>query len=225
MKRLLTLLLLFCLTVANKGEGAGTVVKTIGNKANVRDSEGAGTTTLTSSDLRDQFFNLSASRTVKLPSTGVAKGERWTFKNVGTGGYTLSIQPSGVSVTMAAISSVNSTTEAVALVAAPTGTADWAMSVDSMPACSQGYVLVPKDNVFTFRDFCVMKYHAKLNGTTQKAESLAASAPWVSIPQPAAAEKCKEVGTHLITNAELMTVARNIGRQPLMISMQRLASS
>ena len=76
--------------------------------------------------------------------------------------------------------------------------------------CATGYVLVPADGVFTFRDFCVMKYHATLNGTTQKAESLAASAPWVTITQPAAIEKCREVGTHLITNAEWMTVARNI---------------
>ena len=76
--------------------------------------------------------------------------------------------------------------------------------------CSAGYVLVPADGVFTFRDFCVMKYHATLNGTTQKAESVAASVPWATITQPASAEKCKEVGTHLITNAEWMTIARNI---------------
>jgi hypothetical protein len=77
-------------------------------------------------------------------------------------------------------------------------------------ACATGYILVPADGVFTFRDFCVMKYHATLNGTTQKVESLAASTPWVSITQPAAIEKCKEVGTHLITNSEWMTIARNI---------------
>jgi hypothetical protein len=52
-------------------------------QANVRDSEGAGTTTLTSFDKRHQVFNLSASRTVVMPSAGILKGEKWILENRG----------------------------------------------------------------------------------------------------------------------------------------------
>lgn len=55
------------------------------NTANIRGSEGAGTTTLTSSDLRTQVFNLSASRTVVLPTTGILAGEVWVLKSSGAG--------------------------------------------------------------------------------------------------------------------------------------------
>lgn len=49
--------------------------------SNVRASEGAGTTVLTSSDLRSQIFNLSANRIVRLPSTGVPQGDTWEIIN------------------------------------------------------------------------------------------------------------------------------------------------
>jgi hypothetical protein len=47
---------------------------------NVRSIEGAGTTTLTSSDNRIQIFNLSAARTCILPSSGVKAGEKCVIK-------------------------------------------------------------------------------------------------------------------------------------------------
>lgn len=46
-----------------------------GVPGNVRATEGAGTTTLTRDDYRSQIFNLSAARTVVLPTTGIKKGE------------------------------------------------------------------------------------------------------------------------------------------------------
>lgn len=46
----------------------------------VRDSEGAGTTTLTSADERTQIFNLSAARTCQLPSANIKKGDKWIVK-------------------------------------------------------------------------------------------------------------------------------------------------
>lgn len=99
-----------------------------GATVNVRDSEGAGTTTLTSTDSREQIFNLSAARTVKLPSAGITKGDKWTFKNVASGDYALTIQPSGASTTLAVVNSIYSTAEAVALVNSPSAAADWAVS-------------------------------------------------------------------------------------------------
>lgn len=50
--------------------------------SNIRASEGAGTTTLTVSDLRHQVFNLSASRTVQLPTTSVKAGEVWHLAGI-----------------------------------------------------------------------------------------------------------------------------------------------
>lgn len=122
MKKLLTLLLLlFSIT----GYGAGTVVKKIESiRANVRSSEGAGTTTLVYTDAKEQIFNLSAARTIVLPSTGVKKGDKWTIKNISSGGYLASVQPSGSATTIASLG-LNQSSEFVALVDTPTAVADW----------------------------------------------------------------------------------------------------
>lgn len=61
-------------------------------QANVRASEGAGTTTLVAADARHQIFNLSAARTVVLPSAGIIKGEKVVLEN--TGAFDLSMQSS-----------------------------------------------------------------------------------------------------------------------------------
>jgi len=82
-------------------------------------------------------------------------------------------------------------------------------------SCATGFVLVPADNKFTFRDFCVMKYHAGQNATTTLPESVAADLPWVSITAILAYSMCSEIGTHLITPYEWMTIARNIEATPI----------
>jgi hypothetical protein len=51
-------------------------------RSNIRASEGSGTTTLTKDDIPHQVFNLSAGRTVKLPSTGVKAGDIWKIENL-----------------------------------------------------------------------------------------------------------------------------------------------
>lgn len=66
-----------------------------GVPANVRATEGAGTTTLTRDDNRTQIFTLSANRSVTLPSTGVKAGEIWTFQNKSA--FTLSFAASDTS--------------------------------------------------------------------------------------------------------------------------------
>jgi hypothetical protein len=58
-----------------------TLTKIISNGPNVRSSEGAGTTTLTSSDNPHQIFNLSAARTLVMPTTGVPAGARYIVEN------------------------------------------------------------------------------------------------------------------------------------------------
>jgi hypothetical protein len=52
--------------------------------ANIRASEGAGTTTLTRDDNRVQVFNLSAARTVVLPTTGIKAGDVIVLRNRST---------------------------------------------------------------------------------------------------------------------------------------------
>lgn len=90
------------------------------SNGNVRASEGAGTTTLTSSDNQTQTFNLSADRTVKLPTTGIAKGDIWTMVNPNQ--FALTIQSSGANNI---IKSWGAKAVLQANVATPTAAADW----------------------------------------------------------------------------------------------------
>ncbi len=84
--------------------------------------------------------------------------------------------------------------------------------------CPTNYVPVPHNNaVGTTVDFCVAKYEMKCNtasgtGCSGSPISQAANQPWVSITQANAKAACAGIGTqyHLITNAEWMTIARNI---------------
>lgn len=85
--------------------------------------------------------------------------------------------------------------------------------------CPANYIPVPKNTVVgTTVDFCVSKYEMKCNNDTTGAActgspvSMAANQPWVNITQGNAKAACSTLGGayHLITNAEWMTIARNI---------------
>ncbi|MDP2664082.1 MAG: LamG-like jellyroll fold domain-containing protein, partial [bacterium] len=104
-------------------------------------------------------------------------------------------------------------------------------------ACPSGYVWVSGDPLFGTNDFCVMKYEAKYDCTgdgtgdtaaacsaladsglgldwrdvaqaSSSVVSTADGAPIVHITHPQAVSACPS-GTHLITNDEWMTIARN----------------
>ena len=79
--------------------------------------------------------------------------------------------------------------------------------------CPSGYVPVPHDNIYTFEDFCVMKYEAKNSGGDPVSQT--SGNPWVSIYQYDARAECESLGEnyHLITNAEWMTIGTNIAKQ------------
>lgn len=62
-------------------------------KANYRGTEGAGTTTLASTDNSQQAFLLSAARTCVLPTTNVVAGEVWEISSEGE--FDLTINASG----------------------------------------------------------------------------------------------------------------------------------
>ncbi len=82
------------------------------------------------------------------------------------------------------------------------------------------WVEVLGSGTFSTSDFCVMKYEAKEDSsgacpdgdTVNCPISQASSSPWVSINQTNAQIECESLGEgyHLITNAEWMTIARNI---------------
>ena len=82
-------------------------------------------------------------------------------------------------------------------------------------SCPAGFINVPGSATYGQSDFCVMKYEAKNVGGV--ATSVAAGAPWVSIPQTNAsstndatdlsAAACS--GCHLITESEWLTIAQN----------------
>lgn len=67
----------------------------ITSNTEVRATEGAGTTTLTVLDVRPQMFDLTANHTVKLPTTGIFKGDVWTMSNPNA--FTLFVQASDAS--------------------------------------------------------------------------------------------------------------------------------
>jgi len=89
-------------------------------------------------------------------------------------------------------------------------------------SCPSGYVLVPGNSDFGTSDFCVMKYEAQLcdatcvsagNGARAQAVSIQGGSPWTDVSWYDAREACRRSGDHLITNAEWMTIARNIEAQ------------
>ncbi|MEA3514679.1 MAG: SUMF1/EgtB/PvdO family nonheme iron enzyme [Nanoarchaeota archaeon] len=83
----------------------------------------------------------------------------------------------------------------------------------SAGSCPANWVLVPGSATYSTSDFCVMKYEAKNVGGN--ATSQADGTPWASITQTNAIAECASLGAgyHLITNAEWMTIARNIEQQ------------
>jgi len=91
--------------------------------SNIRASEGAGTTTLTSSDVHDQTFNLSAARNVDLPTTGITAGQVWTMRER-TGSFALQVRSSGGNNIIAV---KKGTAALVALQNTPTTAAHWAI--------------------------------------------------------------------------------------------------
>lgn len=135
----------YTLTLPADDGGSGQVLSTDGSgvlswvassalTANVRSSEGAGTTTLTSSDNRYQIFNLSAARTCQLPTTGVNAGDVWEIENqtaLSSSDFSLTITASGGSaLTVANGANVDATirngyVRLVALQATPTTPAHW----------------------------------------------------------------------------------------------------
>ena len=82
-------------------------------------------------------------------------------------------------------------------------------------SCPPGYIRVPGNSLYQTKDFCVMKYEAKTGSSTVAATTQAAGAPQAVITQPNAITACSlnGAGYGLISNAEWMTIARNIEAQ------------
>ncbi len=91
-------------------------------------------------------------------------------------------------------------------------------SIGSDIECPDGYISVPGNEVYSTptvgASFCVMKYDASREGSTAK--SRVGGLPWVNINREAAKAACAAngAGYHLITNAEWMTIARDIEATP-----------
>jgi formylglycine-generating enzyme required for sulfatase activity len=81
--------------------------------------------------------------------------------------------------------------------------------------CPTGYIKVPGNSLYQTKDFCVMKYEAKTGSGTVAATTQAAGLPRVNINQTDAITSCSlnGAGYALISNAEWMTIARNIEAQ------------
>ena len=73
------------------------------------------------------------------------------------------------------------------------------------------WVAVPGDGVYGTSGFCVQKYiPSNVSGAPT---SQTGTTPWVSINQDDARTACANIGAHLITNPEWMTIAANIASQ------------
>jgi len=81
--------------------------------------------------------------------------------------------------------------------------------------CPTGYIKVPGNSLYQTKDFCVMKYEAKVGSSTVAATTQAAGTPQASISQIDAITACSLNGSGygLINNREWMTIARNIEAQ------------
>ena len=80
--------------------------------------------------------------------------------------------------------------------------------------CPTGFIIVPGNQKYNTKDFCVMKYEAKfVNGVPT---SQVDNTPWVDIPQIYAVDVSKRAcdGCHLITENEWLTIAQNIMSVP-----------
>ena len=75
--------------------------------------------------------------------------------------------------------------------------------------CPENWVKVPGSSTYGTTNFCVMKYEASNDGSGN-AISDTATTPWAEISQLAAITECSDIGGHLITNNEWMTIARNV---------------
>lgn len=97
------------------------------NTANIRASEGTGTTTLTASDNPYQVFDLTADRTVQLPTTGVLQGAIYTMEER-TGEFSLLVESSnGDDLSLVSGSSARF----IALQNTPTTSSHWDISQDA----------------------------------------------------------------------------------------------
>ena len=81
-------------------------------------------------------------------------------------------------------------------------------------SCPQNFVVVPGNNAFGTKDFCVMKFEAKRVGSTNVPISKPDDYPWANISQADAKNFSKNISycenCHLITDAEWLTIAHNI---------------
>jgi hypothetical protein len=89
------------------------------------------------------------------------------------------------------------------------------LSAPPVISCPSGYIPVPANSsVGTTSGFCVMKYEAK--NVAGVATSQATLTPWVNISHDDAKAACSALGADydIISNAEWMTVAREIEKTP-----------
>lgn len=80
--------------------------------------------------------------------------------------------------------------------------------VENSIECPTNYAFVYGNPDLGTNDFCVMKYEAKNVGSV--ATSQAASNSWVNISQTEAITNATDVGGHLLTDAEWMTIAADV---------------
>ncbi|MGA1047814.1 MAG: type II secretion system protein [Minisyncoccia bacterium] len=95
------------------------------------------------------------------------------------------------------------------------GTQTYIDKATTTRTCPSGYIAVPGNSMYGTSEFCVMKYEAKTGSSTVPATTQAAGAPQAVITQPNAITACSLNGSGygLISNAEWMTLARNIEAQ------------
>lgn len=150
--------------------------------ANIRTSEGTGTTTLTNSDNPHQIFNLSAARTCVLPTTGVLAGQVVRLEN--RTNFALTVQASGgQDLTIANSANLDATINIghvilTALQAAPTTAAHWRVSSVSDRG---GFTATPTGAVTNTITFNWIRQGARVTLSAEQTNATASSSSNISV--------------------------------------------
>ena len=194
-------------------DGAGNVG--IGTTAPAFNLDVSGSSA-TSNGIGIRIFNSNASNTNgwwlgtgggAVPSSSFSIADNTTYRMTFSSTGNVGIGTTSPIYALDVVGGIRSTSGGITF---PDGTTQSTAAVSS--TCRTGYVLVPADpnGVFSFKPFCVMKYAASQDATTKTATSVAANTPWTTINWYEAKDQCQRIGTHLITEGEWMTIARNI---------------
>ena len=190
-----------------------------GIQGRARISASASSATSVGKKLATYLLQNNEQLPVDLATVGIANTADTTYQY--TPNTTVTPQLYCVTVTISGVSSHVATGGSVkdGPCVGHTGTAPTTLADGT--SCPANYILVPGSSLFGTDEFCIMKYEAKIVGQANGnqsysasfvAESRADGSPWANISQTNAIAEAAALGgtSHLVTEAEWLTIAHNV---------------